>query len=175
LLNQIFNDAFIGAHPLLITALFILLIAAAIYDFRTFTIPHAFTYGVIALFAISLFFVPFSLSFIAWHILAGFLAFIAALILYILGLMGGGDVKVFGAIGLWVLPSGLLGLIFCVTISGLFVSITYLLVKILTIKNEEGVRLSFADKIKAVKSTKIAYGPAITLGTIIYYFISTQY
>jgi len=152
---------------------FAILAGAAIYDYKTFTIPHGFTYAVMAVFVVAAISTGLSLPAWGWHFLSGVIAFIAALILFIAGLMGGGDVKLFGAIGLWWLPAGLPGLIFCVTICGAALSILYLFAKTFEAKSPGQSEWSLIQKFKAAKSERLAYGPAITAGTIIYYLLST--
>jgi len=43
---------------------------------------------------------------IGWHVVAGLLAFVVLFVLYVLGAMGGGDVKLGAAVYLWAGPAG---------------------------------------------------------------------
>lgn len=149
--------------------LFALLIAAGLYDIKTFTIPHAFTFAVAGLFVIGALFIGLSPIEWGWHVLSAALAFIIAFALFVFGMMGGGDVKLFAALALWISPSGLLPLVFWVTMTGLVISLVILLIKTLQNKRDDAAKITWRQALKVAVKTRIPYGPAITIGTLIYF------
>ncbi|HWT18558.1 MAG TPA: A24 family peptidase [Variovorax sp.] len=79
------------------------LIAAAVYDFRERRVPNwlVLAGAVMALVALALGSLPFDGN---WHssLLGAGIGFGCLLLFYAMGLMGAGDVKFTGALGLWV-------------------------------------------------------------------------
>lgn len=90
------------AEFLVLAALPALLIAAAGWDLASYTIPNRLTFALAALFIA---FVPaagLNVATAGWHLLAGILALVLGFILFTRGYIGGGDAKLFAAIGLWL-------------------------------------------------------------------------
>ena len=77
-----------------------LLAWAAIHDFRTFTIPNWICISVAVLFVAHGLSAPDSINWIN-SLIAGFVMFVGGLALFGANLMGGGDVKLLAALGLW--------------------------------------------------------------------------
>ena len=77
-----------------------LLAWAAIRDFRTFTIPNWICISIAVLFVAHGLSAPNSVNWIN-SLIAGFVMFIGGLALFGANLMGGGDVKLLAALGLW--------------------------------------------------------------------------
>ena len=77
-----------------------LLAWAAIRDFRTFTIPNWLCASVAVLFIVHAFSDTGSVDWVD-SLIAGFLMFLGGLALFGANLMGGGDVKLMAALGLW--------------------------------------------------------------------------
>lgn len=89
----------LAAYPVLFL---FLLLCAAIHDVATLRIPNWLNALVAVSFFVSAFAGGLPLSDIGLHLGAGALLFLCALAFAFLGQMGGGDVKLIGAIGLWL-------------------------------------------------------------------------
>src|SRR3954469_12421608 len=92
---------------LLVGVLPVLLVAAAIFDLTSFTIPNILPGAMLVLFLIFLLAMALSGHAVSWneisgHLIAGGLALIAGMILFALGGIGGGDAKLFATICLWL-------------------------------------------------------------------------
>lgn len=93
------SDIVLAAYPVL----FIFLLAcAAGYDLATLRIPNWLNALIAVSFFVSAGVGGYPLSALALHLGAGALLFAGALAFAMLGQMGGGDVKLIGAIGLWL-------------------------------------------------------------------------
>jgi len=84
--------------------------------------------------------------------------------------MGGGDVKIFAALALWVYPLGLIGLIFSITMVGVLTSLGVAAVKFSTLSGVKNER----SQIDTIRKIRIPYGPAIAVGTLIYLVLSNN-
>jgi prepilin peptidase CpaA len=171
--NLLFHNAFLDAPVFAIALLIGLLIAAALYDIKTFTIPHIFTYLTIGLFVLAAILAGLSPTEWGLHFFSGILGFLVAFGLFVIGMMGGGDVKLFGALALWVKPIGLLPLVFWVTIMGMVISLTVLAIKIIHIRAKNNPPLPFKELLKSAMKTRIPYGPAIAVGTTVYLLLAS--
>lgn len=79
-----------------------LVIAAAIYDMTSFTIPNFLQAILIASFTVFAIAARLSLSVIGFHLLAALIGFGASLALFARGYIGGGDAKLFVTLLLWL-------------------------------------------------------------------------
>ena len=136
----------------LVALLAAMLIAAAVWDLRTRTIPNALN-AAIALSAI-----PFWLTsgFALWPDIALQIGMAAALLAlfalaFAFGAMGGGDVKLIAAVGLWLPPDALLPLLIVMSLAGGLLTIGML------------VRHHLA---KHRHELEIPYGVAIAIGAL---------
>ena len=117
---------------LFVAILAIMMVAAAVSDLRTRTIPNSLN-AAIALLAIPYWFVV-GLS--PWPDMAlqfgvAFMVFTIFAILFTLGAMGGGDVKMIGATTLWLPPEAVIHFLLVMTISGGFLSLLFLVLRVL--------------------------------------------
>lgn len=158
-----------------------ILIACSIYDFLYFRIPNYITFtAIFAAFLIHLIhngFTGLLYSFV------GFLTgFVLILPLYILRMMGAGDVKLMGTIGAALGPNGTIkAFLFSAIAGGIYAVI------ILALHHAHRVRLlhrfalmlktlfisghfSYIPPAKEEKRVKLCYGVAIATGTISYMF-----
>ena len=87
-------------NEITLTALGGLLAWAAIQDLRTFTIPNWLCASVAVLFIAHALSTPHTVSWID-SLIACFVMFLAGIALFAANLMGGGDVKLMAALGLW--------------------------------------------------------------------------
>ncbi|NNC36206.1 MAG: hypothetical protein EX271_01495 [Acidimicrobiales bacterium] len=172
--SLLFHSGFYNAPALVTLILIIVLIAAAIYDVKTFTIPHFFSYAVIGLFVIKSLWVGINFAYFPWHLLSMAIAFALGFLLFVLKLMGGGDVKLFAALGIWVFPLGLLGLVFCIAITGLLISTGVAMYKMASSAHTNGETPTFADRYQSIRRIRIPYGPAIAIGTTLYLVFSNN-
>jgi prepilin peptidase CpaA len=146
----------VAAPTWLIGLLLIALVAAAIEDAVRFRISNATCLAVFvaAIVAMGLHGFPLGL----WQNLVVFLVILAlGTFAFSLGWLGGGDVKLLAALGLWVNFQGALLLISATFVAGGVVALLYL-----------GARLVGRSKIAAgAKGRQIPYGLAITAGALL--------
>jgi prepilin peptidase CpaA len=79
------------------------LVWAAVSDFRLYLIPNRISLIIVAAFVFAACFMP--ISFLTGGVLTGLGVFAMAVFFFARGWMGGGDVKLLGAMALWVGPS----------------------------------------------------------------------
>ena len=95
------------ASFLLVGVLPVLLIAAAIFDLTSFTIPNILPGAMLVLFLAFLLAMALSGHAVGWsetssHMMAGGIGLIAGMVMFALGLVGGGDAKLFAMTCLWL-------------------------------------------------------------------------
>ena len=111
------------ASFLLVGVLPVLLVAAAIFDLTSFTIPNILPGAMLVLFLIFLSGMALSGHPVSWneisgHLMAGGLGLIAGMILFAFGWIGGGDAKLFAMICLWLGWDSLLAYAVTASIAG---------------------------------------------------------
>ena len=152
----------------IIAALFLygailLLIAAAVWDAVTMTIPNYLVLAVLALYVASLA-VSFDLSGILFDLLAAAIIFAVCFVLFAMGWLGGGDAKLAPGAVLWVGYDGFLEFIVAMTLAGGVLSIVLLLLRY-------GLRTAGAsqDRLPVVLqwASPVPYGIAISAGAIL--------
>lgn len=142
---------------------------AAIYDIKTLTIPNYFPIIIIGIFLLLAPFVLGHWTDFAYQSLSFVLAFTGAFVLYMFGPMGGGDVKLFAALGFWVTLPNLLPWVLCVTISGLLVTLIFMSIKMASVRASTGAGM--AEAYGRVRRMEFPYGPAIALGTTLLFLL----
>lgn len=85
----------------------VLLIAAAMFDLTSFTIPNALPAAMFVLFAVFMVGAVLSGHALSWsetwpHLLAGVVGLLAGMALFAFGVVGGGDAKLFAMSCLWL-------------------------------------------------------------------------
>jgi prepilin peptidase CpaA len=83
----------------------VLLVAAAVSDLITMTIPNRIPLLIVAAFAPAAFAAGFDLHLVGWHLLVSVLVLIVCFGMFALNWIGGGDAKLAAAIALWIGPS----------------------------------------------------------------------
>jgi len=140
-----------------------LLVAAALWDAVTLTIPNYLVLAVLALYAVSLT-VNFDLSDILFDILAAAIVFAVCFILFALGWLGGGDAKLAPGAALWAGYDGLMEFVIAMTLAGGFLAIVLLVLR-------AGLRTAGASQERLPEVLKwagpIPYGIAISVGAIL--------
>lgn len=161
-------------------ALYAILIAAAIGDIRRFEIPNAYPIAVLVLLIFALAFswqgaLSGLAADIAFRILGGLIAFIVGLALFVTRIMGGGDVKLFSALGFWYGAEGLLSLFSFVAFAGFFTGIGAAIVFMLREGPKGAGRLGqdfatdspeLAPLWRRALRARVPYGVAICIGAI---------
>ena len=109
---------------------------------------------------------------LSWHLLSAVIAFVIGFVLFSLRLMGGGDVKIFTALALWVYPLGLIGLIVSITTIGVLISLGVAGFKFASNSTEHADEAVIGSRLQAIRKIRIPYGPAIALGTFFYLLFS---
>ncbi len=139
-------------------------------DAKTLTIPNIIPLIILGLFFMSVVSMMPSLSMLAVHLITGFIGFLIALLLYVIGPMGGGDVKLFGAIALWTTPMGLLTLSLYVSLAGFGFALVILIVAMGRQKLGSAKQASLKEAYKSAAKIRIPYGIPIVAGTLLYAF-----
>ena len=163
-------------------ALYAILIAAAIGDMRRFEIPNYFPIAILVLlFAALVFSEPLTLpdfwSELPLRIAGGVLAFVIGLALFVLGVMGGGDAKLYAALGFWFGMGGLVSLTLFVAFAGLVVGIGAAIAFLFNPENVIPKRASAQNNAGFINNfelplwrralrARVPYGVAICLGAI---------
>ncbi|HEX7724987.1 MAG TPA: prepilin peptidase [Rhizomicrobium sp.] len=89
------------AQALILFVLPALLVAAAVWDIASFTIPNFLQLGLLAAFALLMIVHPLGVGDFGMHLLAGFIGLVAGFALFSFGYIGGGDAKLFACMALW--------------------------------------------------------------------------
>ncbi len=139
---------------------------AAVVDLRTFTIPHAFSWALMALW------IPFALvamqsgvglGVLAVQALGGLIAFVIGVVFFALGVMGGGDVKLLAALTP-LIPFGTLPVLFVlIALSGLVWALAYGSMRFMQAR-----RAGESDALATARMARLPYGPAIAMGLSLY-------
>jgi prepilin peptidase CpaA len=141
----------------------LLLVAAALWDAVTMTIPNYLVLAVLALFVASLT-VDFVLADILYDLLAAVIIFVVCFVLFALGWLGGGDAKLAPGAVLWVGYDGFLEFVVAMTLIGGVLSIVLLVLR-------GGLRAASAsqDRLPVILqwASPIPYGIAISAGAIL--------
>ena len=111
---------------------------------------------------------------LSWHLLSAVIAFVIGFVLFSLRLMGGGDVKIFTALALWVYPLGLLGLIISITTVGVVISLGVAGFKFVSSSAESTDETVVSGRLQTIRKIRIPYGPAIAIGTFFYLLFSNN-
>ncbi|MBT8472989.1 MAG: hypothetical protein HKN14_11205 [Marinicaulis sp.] len=143
-----------------------IVVAAAIIDYRTFTISNKFPMAIAGLFVLYWAISGFSLGILGASLLSAAAAFVVALALYVFRVMGGGDVKLLAALALWFTPVNLLPFFFWIAITGGVIGAGFLLYHMIKIRGLEANTSGEAIQKSALKQ-RVPYGPAIAAGFIL--------
>ncbi len=148
----------------------LLLVAAALWDAVTMTIPNYLVLAVLALYVASLA-VSFNLSDILFDLLAAFIIFAICFFLFAMGWLGGGDAKLAPGAVLWVGYDGFLEFVVAMTLAGGVLSIVLLLLR-------GGLRTAGAtqERLPLVLqwASPVPYGIAIGAGAILVIWLQNR-
>lgn len=141
----------------------LLLVAAALWDAVTLTIPNYLVLAVLALYAAS-WSVNFDLSDILFDLLAAAIVFAVCFVLFALGWLGGGDAKLAPGAVLWADYDGFLAFVIAMTLAGGILSIVLLALR-------GGLRAAGASQERLPVALRwaspVPYGIAISAGAIL--------
>lgn len=141
------------------------MVAAAIYDLATYTIPHFAPLTLTALFVFFAVWQELSWALIWSHAATGIAMLAAGWMLFAVGLLGGGDVKLFAATSLWMGWGGVVNYMIMFSLCGGVLALSLLLFRRLSLPE----RL-FSHKWISVlhhKEQGVPYGVALTIGAIL--------
>lgn len=152
----------ISAAPFWFTvALLAIVGVAALRDIRTYTIPNSYPIVVIVLFIFANAFIGLDLETLSFHVISALVALIFGFALFFFRLMGGGDVKLFAAIALWIPVSDLFSFAAMVTIAGGILSVIVIIRHWIKRRNGDAAAIA-----QPLGKARIPYGVAIFMGTI---------
>ena len=164
-------------------ALYAILIAAAIHDMRRFQIPNYFPIAILILLCAALVFTKPVTGIEFWidlsqRIGGGAIAFIIGLAVFVRGIMGGGDAKLYAALGFWFGLGGLINLTLFVALAGFIVGVGAAMLFFIDGRNSSSndaiaptavsaVDISQAPLWRRALRSRVPYGLALCLGAII--------
>ncbi len=97
---------------------FALCLFAAIRDIETLTIPNWLNAWIAFLFIPACILAAPGWEVAGWHLLAGVIAFVVAVLMFMGGLFGGGDAKMIPGVMLWIGPDGTVDFIYGMAAAG---------------------------------------------------------
>ena len=153
---QIATLAALAAFP-------VLMIAAALWDVVTMTIPNRISLLLVPAFFAAALLARLSPEAIAWHAGVGVAALIVMAGCFAMGWLGGGDAKLLAAASLWVGPGAAIWFVFATALAGGALALALLLVRAtpwLYGRGPEWLRRLLTPK------GAIPYGVAIAAGAI---------
>ena len=146
--------------------LLMLLAAASVTDIRSRIIPNIIPILIVVLFLIGLIVSPDLRVDWPWRIAAFAIAFSVGFGLFVVGVMGGGDVKLFAALALFHNLSSLGLLALATSIAGAGVAIVFAFVEFIQRRTDAQRRGSLGEDLRTSMKTKIPYGVGIFLGQL---------
>ena len=152
----------IGFTEFLLVVLAIILVVAAVIDVRTFTISNRLN-ATVALLA-PLYWWSISLPFwpdAAIQIGVAVTVFAALAVTFYLGMMGGGDVKLAGALALWFSPASTIKFLVIMSLAGGLLTVIVLILNRLKVR-----RAGPQEAEKENPKPEVPYGVAIAFGAL---------
>jgi prepilin peptidase CpaA len=149
-------------EPVLLTLVGAAMIAGAVYDAATLTIPNWISLVLLALFPVLAFSTGLSWTEAGIHVAVGFAALAAGIGLFAAGLIGGGDAKLFAAISLYIGAASFGVYVFAVALAGGVLALLLMGLRYLA-------RFGAAERLNgfkhlAMSGAGIPYGIAIAAG-----------
>ena len=141
----------------------VLLVYGAICDVATFEIPNFISVLGVLLFLPASIGENWEFSEIFQHLLAGGLVLLVGIGLFVMNVLGGGDVKVLAAAAVWSGFSGLFALLFWVALAGGVLALTLVLFRAVAMP-ERCQSLRWFARLHG--EAGVPYGVAISFGTL---------
>lgn len=140
------------------------MIYAALSDLRSYTLPNFISIILVAAVAVIFAIIQPPLEMIGWHIGVAAIVFVIGFIMFMTGILGGGDVKVIAALALWFGPGNFIAFFSLMAILGGLLAVALILFR----------RISLSDKYlknKMInglhdKNEGIPYGVAIAIAAL---------
>jgi prepilin peptidase CpaA len=143
-------------------------IAAAVQDLVGREIANGWSLGIVVLFLLTVLIGAWPLADVPGTVGAAAAVFLVATVLFAFGLFGGGDVKLLGAVSLWIAPGQVTVFILFVALAGGLVALVFALR--LWVGSIIGPKQGFARHFfteDQEKSRTIPYGLAIAAGVLL--------
>ncbi len=141
---------------------FALCLFAAIRDVETLTIPNWLNAWLAFLFIPACILAAPGWDVAGWHLLAGVLAFVIAIAMFMGGLFGGGDAKMVPGVMLWIGPAGTMDFLYGTAIAGgVLVGVVILARRLVPAHATPGFAFETLQQGKGVP-----YGVAIAAGAV---------
>lgn len=143
-----------------------LMIWAGIGDARTFLIPNELNLLIAISFVVLCLPMGMAVTEVRSHVLVGLGVSLVAMILFLIGVYGGGDFKMTGAIALWLGPAPLLPFLFYTALAGGVLSLTLIVARRLA--RHYGLPLSPRWLRRLLRrSAGAPYGIALGIGAVL--------
>jgi prepilin peptidase CpaA len=151
-------------EPVLLAIVGAAVLAGAVYDAATLTIPNWISGLLIALFPVVAFNADLSWAQTGIHVGVGFAALVAGAALFAGGIIGGGDAKLFAAVSLYVGAAWFGMYAFAVAVAGGLLAVVVIALRWLASSGK--VRFGWLQHLTQ-KSGGIPYGVAIAAGGLL--------
>lgn len=143
--------------------LFALLAAAAVSDIRALRIPNILPLAILASLAVALIANGAPIGDYRSAAKSGLIGLAVGYAFFAFGLMGGGDGKLFAASAAWFNAGALLGVSLLVSIAGVVVALAALAARAVARRSTTAE----GGAVRSALKTKVPYGVAIAIGTIV--------
>jgi prepilin peptidase CpaA len=142
-----------------------LMIWAAIGDVRRFTITNKLNLTIAACFVVLA--IPMGMAWPAFfdHLKIGLIAAVIAIIMFYIGIFGGGDAKMVGAIALWLGSAPMLTFVFYTSLAGGILGISLLIGRRLAKQYGLPKSPKWARRMLR-KQSSVPYGVALAIGAL---------
>ncbi len=146
---------------------------AAYSDFKSLTIPNWISLTICLLYPIAVFTSPVEIDWI-WALAVFGSVFVCGFLLYVMGGLGGGDVKLISVLCLWAGFGGVFPFLFTTVVAGGILVPVIIVREALKMPDDTG---SFTRRIRSALRARlqIPYGVAISLGSILIFYEYASY
>jgi prepilin peptidase CpaA len=149
-------------EPVLLAIVGAAMIAAAVYDITTLTIPNWISAALIVLFPLVAFNADLSWAEAGIHLAVGFAALVVGVLLFAGGLIGGGDAKLFAAVSLYIGAASFGLYVFAVALAGGALAVAVIALR-WAVSSGLTARIGWLQHLTQ-KSGALPYGVAIAAG-----------
>jgi prepilin peptidase CpaA len=165
--------------------IWIVLFAVAVSDAKEHRIPNYLLLVIFALVFADITLIEQNFSLLFYSLITGITCFIVALLLYFLGVMAPGDVKLLGVVGFWVGSEHVLGSVYWIAVSSVIVGLFYAVLRLAdspdqlrTIVNKYSMLAQFGSSGTKVLRTpkgmeqhyRMPFAPVVVIGLALYFY-----